>query len=218
MFPQPHFYSPYQVACHDNPRPPLPFLLSCHFEANVLYLNAGGFHFPCLQLPLPLCRAVPLPERAAGCLCPDNPPRAPRLVMLDNYQVLETPTKSPTAGDTVTPACTFAYGPYLTHPLTIFCPGGPCQAAWPRGAVPSGGPGAGAVVSPLLTFWLLELHAAELRFSPSQACGSHMLFVLLPRLVQLAHFCALTPSSARAHRRAWRCPRQENKHGAPECR
>lgn len=31
--------------------------MSCHFEVNVLYLNAGGFNFPRLQLLLPLCSA-----------------------------------------------------------------------------------------------------------------------------------------------------------------
>lgn len=48
--------------------------------------------------------------------------------MLDNYQVLETPTKSPTAGDTVTPACTFAYGPYLTS-FNHFLPGRPVPSS-----------------------------------------------------------------------------------------
>lgn len=36
----------------------LPSLLtSCHLEANALHLNAGGFNFPLLQLPPPLCSA-----------------------------------------------------------------------------------------------------------------------------------------------------------------
>jgi len=39
--------------------------MSCRFEANAFYLNTGGFNFPCLQLPLPLCstglrRSAPL--------------------------------------------------------------------------------------------------------------------------------------------------------------
>lgn len=79
---------------------------SCHFEVNVFYLNAGGFNFPRLQLPLPLCgaglRCHAALERAAGSLCPDKPSRLLRHVILDNYQVLETCTKNPTAGDTVT--------------------------------------------------------------------------------------------------------------------
>lgn len=38
------------------PVPPSPST-SCHLEVRVFYLHAGGFHFPCLQLLLPLCGA-----------------------------------------------------------------------------------------------------------------------------------------------------------------
>lgn len=97
--------------------------MSCQFEVNVFYLNTGGFNFPCLQLPLPLCsaglRCHAALERAAGSLCPDKPPRLLRHVILDNYQVLETRTKNPTAGDTVTSGCAFSYVLYLTSFLYL---------------------------------------------------------------------------------------------------
>lgn len=91
--------------------------MSCHSEASVLYLSTGGFNFPRLQLPLPLCGAGPrchaALERAAASPRPDKPPRLLRHIILDNYQVLETRIKNPTAGGTVTPSCTFSYVLYL---------------------------------------------------------------------------------------------------------
>lgn len=114
---------------HRNKLPPmithvLPFpSTSCHFEVNAFHPNARGFNFTSPQLPPPLCsvglRCHAALECAAGCLRPDKPPRLLRHVILDNYQVSETCTKNPTAGETVTSSCRFSYVLYLTSFISL---------------------------------------------------------------------------------------------------
>lgn len=149
----------------------LPSLLtSCHLEANALHPNAGGFNFPLLQLPLPLCStgrtATPLPRQL---------PRLLRHVTLDNYQVLEACTKSPAAGDTVTSSCTFPRVLYLTASIYFQCRQTvPNQWHYPTGGcwghvdvVQTPTQALCATLSPLLTFGLLEHGRVQLFAKPS---------------------------------------------------
>lgn len=199
----------------------LPSLLtSCHLEANALHPNAGGFNFPLLQLPLPLCStgrtATPLPRQL---------PRLLRHVTLDNYQVLEACTKSPAAGDTVTSSCTFPRVLYLTASIYFQCrqtvpnqwhyPTGGCWGHVDMVQTPTQAP---CVLLSALCSLLGFSSTAEFSFSPSQAHSTHMFFVFLTPFWKFTHFCTAQRCSAHVNHQDWQWPHWENKHHILECR